>query len=437
MATAKKKDDAVVAADVSQTFNPLLAALRENDKRNLFATNVSMVFHRTGFPIFDYYFGSVINVHDELGAIIRQEPRIGQAAGTFNLIVGNTGSGKTTFGSQVAANIIRQYPYSNVIHYDCEQRFDVSRCESITGLPASFFGFGTASGGERYMIKAGAVGLDVIQEMIVKTYVSKMKLKKELTVDSGYKDEFGRPVMVLQPTVVLIDSITTVLSETFSPDNAKESSEAEKMRSNTEGARDAKTLKGFFKDILPLCKEANIIVYGINHLNTNMSMNAFIPVAKQQNFLKQDEIIPGGKTMLYYPYNIIKLTAKPSDDFTEEGDGFAGHMVMFEPIKSSSNQSGNNSKGVSFEMVFNFKHGFDSLRSMIMYGKEYGMIEGNKSRMKFRDDDSFTFSFKQIDKEKNEKPIWENLKKYVNPHLDTHLSYIEPGTGFDPRSMDY
>ena len=428
----KKKDEAIMS--VTQAFNPLLAALRENDKRNLFATNVKMVFHKTGFPLFDYYFGSVINVHDELGNIVRQEPRVGQAAGTFNLAVGNTGSGKTTLISQIAANIIRQYPYANVIHYDCEQRFDVSRCETITKLPASFFG---GNGGERYMIKAGTVGLDVIQEMIVKTYVAKMKLKNEMMVDSGYKDEFGKPIMIFQPTVIIIDSITTVLNETFSPDSAKESSEAEKMRSNTEGARDAKTLKGFFKDILPLCKEANIIVYGINHLNTNMSMNAFIHVAKQQNFLKQDEIIPGGKTMLYYPYNIIKLTAKPGDDYTEDGDGFAGHMVMIEPIKSSSNQSGNSSKGVSFEMVFSFKHGFDTLRTMIMYGKEYGMIEGNKSRLKFRDDDSFTFALKNIDKEKEEKPIWDNLKKFVFPHLDTHLSYIEPGSKFDDRSLDY
>ena len=67
---------------------------------------------------------------------------------------------------------------------------------------------------------------------------------------------------------------------------------------------------------------------------------------------------------MYYPYNIIKLTAKPSDDFTEETDGFNGHIVMFEPIKSSSNQSGNDRKGLSFEMVFSFKEGFDTLRTM-------------------------------------------------------------------------
>lgn len=434
-----KKDSTEVlaeAADKARTFNPLMVALRENDKKNLFSTNITSAFHKTGFPLFDYYFGSVINVHDELGNIIRQEPRVGQAAGTFNLIVGNTGSGKSTLAIQIAGNIMRQFKDSNVIHFDCENRTDTSRCENITKLPSRYFD--EESPDYRYILKGGAVGLDVIQEMIVKTYVGKMKLKKDIMIPSGQKNEFGKDVMIFPPTVIIIDSITTVLNETFSPDNSKEASDAEKMRGNTEGARDAKTLKGFFKDILPLCKEANIIVYGINHINQNMSMNAFVPVAKQQNFLKQDESIPGGKTMLYYPYNIIKLTAKPSDDFTEETDGFAGHIVMVEPIKSSSNQSGNNSKGISFEMVFSFKEGFDSLRTNIWYGKEYGIIEGNKTRMKFRDDTSFTFVWKNIEKEKEEKPIWGCIKTYIFPHLDTHLPYLEPSENkFDDRVFDY
>ena len=53
---AKKKDDNVVdaalaAAETSMTFNPLLNALRENDKRNLFKTNVTTAFIKTGFHL--------------------------------------------------------------------------------------------------------------------------------------------------------------------------------------------------------------------------------------------------------------------------------------------------------------------------------------------------------------------------------------------------
>lgn len=422
--------------DIKMTFIPLMSALRENDKKNLFVSNVTTAYHKTGFPQFDYYFGALINVHDDLGNITKQEPRLGQAAGTFNLIIGNTGSGKSTLAIQLAANIMRQYKNGNVIHFDCENRTDVSRCENISKLPSKYFD--ETSSDYRYILKGGAVGLDTIQETIVKMYVNKMRMKEQLMISSGFKNEFGKDVKIFPPTVVIIDSITTVLSETFSPDNSKEVADAEKMRGNTEGARDAKTLKGFFKDILPLCKEANIIVYGINHINQNMSMNAFTPVAKQQNYLKQDESIPGGKTMLYYPFNIIKLTARPSDDFTVETDGFAGHIVMLEPIKCSSNQSGNNSKGISFEMVFSFKEGFDSLRSLIWYGRENGIIEGNKTRYKFKDDGSFTFTWKNIEKEKADKPIWDNIKLYIYPSLDKHLPYLEPSESeFDERIFDY
>ena len=432
---AKKKD--VIdklgkELDRAQTFNPLLIALRENDKKNLFTTNVNTAFIKTGFHLFDYYFGSVINIHDELGKIISQEARVGQAAGTFNQIVGDSGAGKTTLAVQLAANIIRQYDNGNIIHYDLENRFDISRAEVISRLPLRYFE------NEGYVIRSGLVGLDIIQESITKLYAKKMRLKEELKINTGFKDEFGKEVFMLAPTVVIIDSITSVITTTFSPDSEKDIDKAGDLRSNTEGARDAKTLKGVLKDIIPLCKEANIIIYAINHLNVNMSMNAFVPVSKQHNYLKQDESIPGGKTLFYYSCNLIKLTAKPRDDFVEESDGFSGHMVMFEPVKSSTNQSGNNSKGISFEMVFSFKHGFDPLRSLIVYGKEKGIIEGNKTRMKFKDEPSFSFSLKTLSQEVNEKPIWESIQKYIFPELKTHLSFVEPSEiNFDERSMMY
>ena len=423
MANAKGKETNVEeklleVIDKSQTYNPLMQALKTNDKKNLFVTNVNTAFIKTGFPLFDYYFGSVINVHDELGKIIRQDPRIGQAAGSFNLIVGGSGSGKTTFAVQLASNIIRQFKNSNVIHFDCEQRFDMSRAETISGLSSDYFTNG------RYIIKSGMIGLDSIQETIIRLWSNKMKLKDELTVNASHVDEFGKPVTMLEPTVIIIDSITTVLSETVNAENNKEVTDAEKIRSNTDGARDAKTMRGLLKDVLPHCKEANIIIYGINHINSNMSMNAFLPPAKQQNYLKQDESIPGGKSMIYAPYSIIKLIAKPSDDFTEDADGFAGHIVLVEPIKSSSNQSGNNSKGVSFELVFRQKYGFDSLRSLILYGRDKGIIEGNKGRLKFKDNPEYTFSWKNVYNEVKEKPIWQDVKNFIIPKLDEQLSHV-------------
>ena len=132
------------------------------------------------------------------------------------------------------------------------------------------------------------------------------------------------------------------------------------------------------------------------------------------------------------------MVAKPADDFTEEADGFSGHIVMFEPIKSSSNQSGNNSKGISFEMVFAHKYGFDALRTLIHYGRQNGIIEGNKTRMRFKDDNTFTFTWKNINQEAKEKPIYECIRKYIIPILEEHLPYIEPDEiEFDDNIFNY
>ena len=74
MASTKKEETTVeekLSEEInkSSTYNPLLVALKENDKKNLFSTNVTTVFLKTGFPIIDYYFGAVINIHDEMGKI--------------------------------------------------------------------------------------------------------------------------------------------------------------------------------------------------------------------------------------------------------------------------------------------------------------------------------------------------------------------------------
>jgi len=108
---SKKSTDSTSQEELRvQTFNPLLAALRENDKDNLFQSNAITAFHKTGYPLFDYYFGTVANIHNELGQLVSQERRVGQSYGTFNLIIGNSGCGK---GQPISTKI----PAPNENHY--------------------------------------------------------------------------------------------------------------------------------------------------------------------------------------------------------------------------------------------------------------------------------------------------------------------------------
>ena len=90
-------------------------------------------------------------------------------------------------------------------------------------------------------------------------------------------------------------------------------------------------------------------------------------------------------------------------------------------------------------MCFNYKTGFDPLRSLIIYGRERGIIEGNRNRLKFKDDPEHVFSFKTIYTDIDEKPfIMENIKKFIFPALKDHLSYVEPNdVKFHNELMDY
>lgn len=433
MAKKRIEDKIMDSVTDTLTYNPLMNALRANDKKNLFKPKVTTFFHKTGFPLYDYYFGSVINIHNELGAVDSQEPMVGQANGSFNVIIGKSATGKSTLAIQLAANIIRSFKSGTVQHYDCENRLQQTRVEVLTGLPARDF----ADGG-RYQIYSGSVSLAEMQEAIIKTYVEKMKMKDSLIINTGRKNELGEYISVLEPTVIIIDSIANVLSESFSYNNTAEVDKAIALQGNTEGARNAKTLRGFLKDINPLCKEANIIVFAINHITSNMSMNSFTGPKKKHHYLDQDEAIPGGDILFFNAFNFLKLISRTSEEFTEEKDGFAGHIISCNPIKSSSNQSGNSRSGVSFELVFAHKTGFDSLRSLIWYAKNIGIIEGNKPAYRFKGDPSFSFSWKNIHKEKDEKPIWDCVKKFIIPELEKQLSFVDPSEQiFDERSMDY
>ena len=58
-------------------------------------------------------------------------------------------------------------------------------------------------------------------------------------------------------------------------------------------------------------------------------------------------------------------------------------------------------------------------------------------RMKFKDDESFTFNWKNLNAEMKEKPIWECIKKYIIPALDVHLPFTDINDKFDIDLLDY
>ena len=255
----------------------LMSVLSGGGTSQVFKKNTLVDYcYPTGISVIDYALGYEVNVKDESGSIIKKRICLGLQAGSFNVLTGATQSFKTTMGMVMCANIAYANN-GNVVHIDAENRLSLQRAKTMTRLPESWFE------GEfpRYAIKNGAIGYDTLQNYVTEIYENKMRCISVLLKDTGEVDDHNRPIMLMPPTVIFLDSISDVISKEYDIRDKKEWDKQKEMRSNTDGMQNAKTLKGVISDILPMMKEANIIFITIAHENANVAMTAFAGPKKQ------------------------------------------------------------------------------------------------------------------------------------------------------------
>lgn len=344
-------------------------ALKKND-------NIDYSYS-TGIPIIDYALGYDINVFDENKNFIKKRTIVGIQAGTFNVVTGRTQSFKTT----ISINMISNIAYANngnILHYDAEQRAVLQRIKTLSKLPLDWFR------GEfpRYSLRSGAIGFDTLQSDIYQIYENKVKNRDLLLRDTGEVDEDNQPIKLMPPTIILIDSLQNVLEKEYDISSSKDADKIADLRSKTQGARSAYTIRGFITDILPMLKEANIIVICIAHKTANMSLNPFGGVKKQFQYGSNDERISGGSAVEFNASAVINLSGIVKEDsrFRESSDGFEGNTVLFEPTKVSTNESGNEKSGRGFNIIVDKrKEGVDNLRTLTTFLNSQGRLKGNKA----------------------------------------------------------
>lgn len=352
----------------------------------------------TGISVIDYSLGYRVNVRDESGAIIKQRICLGLQAGSFNVLTGATQSFKTTIGMQVISNIA--YAYSgNCIHIDAENRLSLQRAKTITKLPENWFE------GEhpRYAIKYGSIGYDTLQAYITEIYERKMQHKTLLLKDTGEVDDHNKPIWLMPPTVVFLDSISDVISKEYDMRDKKEWDKQKEMRTNTDGMQNAKTLKGVISDILPMMKEANIIFVTIAHENANVAMTAFAGPKKQFQYGNKDIKISGGKALEYNASALMSFTGEIKEDsrYHVSTDGFEGNTVLYEPTKVSTNESGNIKTGLGFRLVIDKRlNGADNIRTLVKFLEDKGRIKGDRRGYKV---------ISNKGEELSEKFSWKNI----------------------------
>lgn len=383
----------------------------------------------TGISVIDYPLAYEINIVNEKGEKIGKRVCYGIQAGTFNVLTGSTQSFKTTLGIQMSANIAFANN-GNVIHYDAENRLVVQRVKNLTKLPESWF----SGDAPRYQIRGGAIGFDTLQHDITEIAMNKIKYKNILLKDTGVVDGNNKPIYLMPPTVIFLDSISNVIAKEYNVESKDFMNDMGEIRGNADGMRNAKTLRGVLTDLNPLMKEANIIIITIAHKGTNISAGV-TPQPKQFQYGKQDEKISGGKALEYGASALMNFTnfGSESSRYHMDSDGFEGNTILFEPLKVSTNESGNAKSGLGFEIIIDKrKNGVDNLRTLVQLLVAKGRLKGNKANYKVTDANgeviSKNFSWKHIyeDFEKDKETFKafmiaakEELEKFISRADDT------------------
>lgn len=350
----------------------LSAAFREQVKKT---KDISMIneqqhsiAYSTGFLNIDFLNGTILNIND------KKYFQVGIVDGSINAVIARSGAGKSTICTQWAANIIRPFPTACVYMDNAESGFLLSRAMQLSGFSQEEFK-------KRFILRDAGITTESIYDRVRLIHDIKVDNASEYTYDTGIVDEYGKPIIKFEPTVYILDSLKAIMPKKLSDDEG----------SNMNGAITAKTNSDVFLRLVPLCREANIIMLIINHITQN-GIGSFMPVKADLAYLKQNESLPGGKTTsTYLQNNIFRLDEKTKLKETETF-GIDGAIVNVDIVKSRTNKAGK-----SATLVFDQNNGYDSDLSLFMYLKENGLIEGSGAYLKLPGSD-IKFSQKQFKK---------------------------------------
>ena len=212
------------------------------------------------------------------------------------------------------------------------------------------------------------------------------------------------------PTFYLIDSFAMLMPEEIQDKSIDEST-------NMTSAQISKKNTELVKKIGQMLKEANIIMFVINHILQDIS-TGFMPNAAQVSGLRQGERLPGSRTSLYLANNMFRLddagTLKDS-----EGLGIRGTVVNIKAVKSRTNAN-----NVPVPLIFNKTTGaFDNVLSLFYFLKSNGALGGAGKSMYLENCPDIRFSQKEFKEKLMESPeLQKAFAELCRQYLSSLLS---------------
>ena len=338
------------------------------------------VMYTTGFLSLDYLNGTVVHVNGEDRNFTYNS--VGIVDGSANSIIGRSGSGKSTLTTQIAGNIVRPFikkalPTGLYID-DIEGSLPWARKEFLLGL--------TAEELDKYVdIRNAGITTENLYQRIQALHDAKVENRKDYEYDTGLYDTNGRRIFKLVPTVYIIDSLPMLMPESLAEDD--------ELGGSMSASSIAKSNTMLIKMISQRLKDANIIMFTVNHILDDIQMG-FLPKPAQISGLKQGERLPGGKAAIYLANNMFR--ADDSNTLKKDKDyGIDGSVVNITLVKSRTNATKR-----SIPLIFNKTEGrFDEILSLFHLIKSEGLFKGAGAYLYLDDCPDIKFSartFKEI-----------------------------------------
>jgi len=313
------------------------------------------VGYSTGFLNFDFQNGAIVHVKSPDGSMDYKYFSVGITDGSLVTVIGRSGCGKTTWITQSSANIIRQYDKSCIFEDSIEGGLTWARRESLSGFSPSEIK-------ERYITRNTGITIENFYQRIKMIHDEKNNNRSDYEYDTGLLDSLGNKIYKLEPSVYILDSIALIM-----PDKYADEEELSGQMATTAAA---KQVAQVFRSIIPMLKTANIILFIVNHIMEDVSINPMQKKKAQVSYLKQGERLPKGATVIYLSNNIVRVDDRQKLKADSEFY-ITGSMVDFTLVKSRTS-----SAGAFATLVFDQNKGFDPELSLYVMLKDAGRIHG-------------------------------------------------------------
>lgn len=330
------------------------------------------IAYPTGFLAFDFLNGTV--VHAKRNEEDFTYYSVGIVDGSMVTVIGRAGCGKTTWIMQTAGELVKPFENSCIFHDDIEGGIVHSRKEYLIGLKGNDLL-------NKYIARNSGVTAENFYERIKLIHDEKMQNRSDYEYDTGLYSTNGDRIYKLVPTVYILDSLAMLMPEKYT--------EEEELSGQMSATAAARTNASLFKRIIPMLKAANIILFVVNHITEDVSINPMVHKKAQIAYLKQGETLGGGRVAVYLS-NLLLRFDDNSKLFEDKEFGVHGIMVDVSLLKSRTSASGK-----SVPLVFDYEHGFDKELSLFVLLKDLGYVNGAGAYLYFGDDKDKAIKFSQ------------------------------------------